>query len=146
MGPLRNSGFYHGGRNLILLHPQKHHEWTSPIALTAIYAHPLEHIVCNLFPIFCGVFLMGSHVATAYLWYSIAILSTLHSQSGYHLPFLQSPEFHDYHHLKFNQNYGIIGLMDRIHGTDAQFIKSQEYKRHILSLSLVPPREMYPDS
>lgn len=79
---------------------KKHHEWTAPIAVTAEYAHPIEHIFSNIVPPFLGVFIMRSHVATAYLWYSLTIVATLHSHSGYHLPFLPSPEFHDFHHLK----------------------------------------------
>lgn len=79
---------------------KRHHEWTAPIAVTAIYCHPVEHIFSNLIPPFLGVFLMGSHVATAWLWFSLAILSTLNAHSGYHLPFFPSPEAHDFHHLK----------------------------------------------
>lgn len=79
---------------------KRHHEWTAPIAVTAMYCHPIESIFSNMLPIFLGVFIMGSHVATAWLWFSLAILSTLNAHSGYHLPFLPSPEFHDFHHLK----------------------------------------------
>ena len=79
---------------------KRHHEWTAPIAVTAMYCHPFENIFANVLPIFLGVFIMGSHVATAWLWFSLAILFTLNSHSGYHLPFLPSPEAHDFHHLK----------------------------------------------
>jgi methylsterol monooxygenase len=72
----------------------------APIAVTAMYCHPIESIFSNMVPIFLGVFIMGSHVATAWLWFSLAILFTLNAHSGYHLPFLPSPEFHDFHHLK----------------------------------------------
>lgn len=77
-----------------------HHEWTAPIAITAIYTHPVEHVLSNITPVFLGIFIMGSHVATAYLWISITIAGTLHHHSGYHLPFSTSSEFHDFHHLK----------------------------------------------
>ena len=80
---------------------KRHHEWTAPIAVTAMYCHPFENIFSNVLPIFLGVFIMGSHVATAWLWFSLAILFTLNSHSGYHLPFLPSPEAHDFHHLKY---------------------------------------------
>ena len=28
---------------------------------------------------------------------------------------------HDFHHLKFNQCYGVLGVLDYLHGTDQQF-------------------------
>lgn len=75
-------------------------EWTAPIAITAIYCHPVEHFFSNIFPPFLGVYLIGSHITTAWLWFCLAIMNTLNAHSGYHLPFFPSPEAHDFHHLK----------------------------------------------
>ncbi|CAN7999936.1 unnamed protein product, partial [Ixodes hexagonus] len=79
---------------------KQHHEWTAPISITAVYCHPLEHIFSNLLPPLLGLLLLGSHTATAWLWFNLAILSTLNAHSGFHFPFFPSPEAHDYHHLK----------------------------------------------
>lgn len=143
-------GFYYSHR---ILHSRalykyihkKHHEWTAPIAVTAIYCHPIEHIFSNLLPPFLGVLVMGSHIATSWLWFSLAILSTLNAHSGYHLPFFPSPEAHDFHHLKFNQCYGVLGVLDRIHGTDTLFRSTRAYARHLMMLSFIPPRESIPE-
>ena len=77
-----------------------HHEWTAPVSIIGIYNHPLEHIISNLLPITLGPLLMGSHLASLWVWSCMAITSTQISHGGYHLPFLPSPEAHDFHHLK----------------------------------------------
>uniref|UniRef100_A0A0A9WWC6 Uncharacterized protein C5orf4 n=1 Tax=Lygus hesperus TaxID=30085 RepID=A0A0A9WWC6_LYGHE len=124
---------------------KQHHEWTAPVAVTAIYAHPVEHVLSNLLPPFLGVLLLQSHVITAYIWFSMAILNTLNSHCGYHFPFFFSPESHDFHHLKFNQCYGVLGILDWLHGTDTQFRASKAYNRNQTFFTLKPPREIYPD-
>eukprot|EP00794_Sanderia_malayensis_P004509 gene4509-5106_t len=122
-----------------------HHEWTAPIAIIAIYAHPIEHIIANLGPIFLGPVLMGSHIATFWLWFCLAYMSTIISHSGYHLPFLPSPEAHDFHHLKFTNNFGVLGVLDRLHGTDDMFRKTKCYDRHIMLLGMTPLKNTIPD-
>jgi fatty acid hydroxylase domain-containing protein 2 len=81
---------------------KRHHEWTSPIALTSAYCHPIEHVICNIVPIFIGPLVMGSHLATMWIGLLSVTSETMVAHSGYHLPFLPgSPEGHDYHHLKW---------------------------------------------
>ncbi|XP_044133823.1 fatty acid hydroxylase domain-containing protein 2 [Bufo gargarizans] len=124
---------------------KKHHEWTAPIGVVSLYAHPVEHILSNMLPSIAGPMLMGSHVTTIMLWFSLALFVTTISHCGYHLPFLPSPEFHDFHHLKFTQCYGVLGILDRLHGTDLIFKQTKAYDRHILLLSLTPLTQSIPD-
>ncbi|XP_032303345.1 fatty acid hydroxylase domain-containing protein 2 isoform X4 [Coturnix japonica] len=124
---------------------KKHHEWTAPIGVVSIYAHPLEHIFSNTLPVMTGPMLMGSHVVSITVWFSLALITTSISHCGYHLPFLPSPEFHDFHHLKFNQCYGVLGVLDYLHGTDDVFRQSKAYERHRVLLSLTPLSKSIPD-
>lgn len=47
--------------------------------------------------------------------------------------------------FRFNQCFGVLGVLDRIHGTDALFRNTRCYTRHIMMLSFLPPREAIPD-
>ena len=118
---------------------------TVKTVISALYAHPFEHFLSNLFPVFMGPFLCGSHVATSWLWYALALFTTLNTHSGYHFPLMPSPEAHDFHHLKFNQCYGVFGILDYLHGTDQMFRSSKAYQRHFTFLSSTPLRESIPE-
>ncbi|XP_058460580.1 fatty acid hydroxylase domain-containing protein 2-like [Malaya genurostris] len=124
---------------------KKHHEWTSPVALAAVYSHPLEHVICSMIPLYLGVWLTKAHLISAWVWVAIALTGTLHDHSGYHLPFISSSEAHDFHHLKFNQFYGVLGFLDWLHGTDDLFRQSKSSKRHRNLLGTRSAREVFPD-
>ena len=47
---------------------------------------------------------------------------------------------------RFNQNYGVLGILDRLHGTDGVFVNSIEYKRNIILLGLASAKELVPDN
>lgn len=79
---------------------KKHHEFKAPIAVGAIYCHPLEQIISNFLPVVIGLVIMKSHASTALIYVPIRAISALLDHSGYHLPYLNSPVFHDYHHEK----------------------------------------------
>jgi sterol desaturase/sphingolipid hydroxylase (fatty acid hydroxylase superfamily) len=117
---------------------KRHHEFTSPVGMAATYAHPLEHFFCNLAPVHLGPLLCGSHLSTASVWYVIAVMSTINTHSGYHLPFLPSPEAHDFHHFAFGNNFGMLGILDWFHGTDIEFRASKKFADHMVNLSFAP--------
>ncbi|CAK8686500.1 unnamed protein product [Clavelina lepadiformis] len=122
-----------------------HHEFTAPYGPASLYCHPIEQIFGNTLPLLLGPTILGSHVSTMWLWITIASLNTSNSHSGFHFPSFPSPEQHDFHHLKFNQCYGVLGILDRLHNTDDQFRKSKQYQRHIMHFSLTPLTAAFPD-
>ncbi|BDD59181.1 hypothetical protein MPDQ_001971 [Monascus purpureus] len=125
---LREAMFYYGHRLLhvpwfyVRIH-KRHHRFVAPIALAAQYAHPIEHIFANTIPITLPPQILGSHILTfwAYLAYELFNTATVHS--GYDF-FGGKAKMHDLHHEKFNLNYGSIGLLDWLHGTNV--LRSQK--------------------
>ena len=124
---------------------KRHHEWTAPVALAASYAHPIEHVLSAVIPQAVGPVLLKAHPLTEWIWYSLVVTATLNNHSDYHFPLLPSPEMHDFHHLTFTQNFGTMGLLDYLHGTDRLFRSHQAYKWHTTLYGLKSARELYPD-
>lgn len=71
---------------------KQHHEWQAPVALMAAYCHPLEHIFGNIIPIGMGNYLLRYTLVSSWIIYAVAVTTTLGDHSGYHLPFLHSPQ------------------------------------------------------
>ena len=107
--------------------------------------HPFEFVISESIPNRIGPLICASHPVTIWIWHIVANMFTINSHSGYHLPFLPSNENHDYHHKRFNVNYGSLGLLDEFHGTDALFKKSKAFDRHVTLTSFESARELYPD-
>ena len=107
--------------------------------------HPFEFVISDSIPNRIGPLICASHPVTIWIWHIVANMFTINSHSGYHLPFLPSNENHDYHHKRFNVNYGSLGLLDEFHGTDALFKKSKAFDRHVILTSFESARELYPD-
>ena len=50
-----------------------------------------------------------------------------------------------YYIHRFNQNYGVLGILDRLHGTDSVFVNSIECKRNFVLMGLKSAKELVPD-
>ncbi|KAI8833990.1 hypothetical protein BJ741DRAFT_610698 [Chytriomyces cf. hyalinus JEL632] len=119
----REITFYAG--HVLLHHPsiykyvhKIHHEFTAPMAMASTYAHPLEHIACNILPVALGPILFQSHIlVAAFFIFNVAIQSAC-VHSGYMIPLFDSALSHDFHHMKFNSCFGTtLGLCDWVFGT-----------------------------
>lgn len=122
------------GVNLYGLIHKKHHEFTAPIGLVASYCHPLEMLISNAMPLTLASVLLSSHSWCIMVWVVFAVLGTQFHHSGYRWPWVlgmeEQPNFHDFHHENFEGNYGALGFLDRLHGTDKVWQKLRKTKSH----------------
>merc|ERR1712139_628464 len=80
-----------------------------------------ELVVADFFPLGIGMLLMNAHVFTFLTWIGIAVLGTQTHHCGFKWPWAlwdHQPELHDRHHEAFNGNYGNVGWLDALHGTN----------------------------
>ncbi len=95
-----------------------HHRFTAPVALAAQYAHPLEHLVANIIPIFLPPVLLQTHILTFWAFLAIMLFETAAVHSGYDF-YEGISKRHDKHHEKFRVHYGgALVFLDWFHGTD----------------------------
>jgi sterol desaturase/sphingolipid hydroxylase (fatty acid hydroxylase superfamily) len=112
---------------------KQHHAFTSPVALAAVYAHPLEVAAGNVLPLVLSPLLLNAHLFTVVVWYVLAIVGVqwhhceydLFPAQGTDYPVPQ-PHFHDWHHqhgggAPGGGNFGILGCFDWLHGTDRKW-------------------------
>lgn len=110
---------FHAVRPIYNLFHRQHHEYVAPTAMTALAAHPIDHLFVNFLPALSGPILMRSHLITTWLWLLLATMVALESHTGYDFsPFFNARLRHDYHHSHGHAFYGSLGFMDWIFGTD----------------------------
>ncbi|EEH47030.2 uncharacterized protein PADG_03128 [Paracoccidioides brasiliensis Pb18] len=95
---------------------KQHHTFTAPMAFAAQYAHPLEHLLANVIPVVLPLALRRVHILSFALFLTSMLAETASVHSGYDFAGARK---HDLHHEKFRVNYGVIGLLDWVLGTDA---------------------------
>eukprot|EP01138_Halocafeteria_seosinensis_P003334 gb/GECG01003410.1/.p1 GENE.gb/GECG01003410.1/~~gb/GECG01003410.1/.p1 ORF type:complete len:320 (+),score=21.81 gb/GECG01003410.1/:1-960(+) len=111
----------------------QHHSFSAPCAMASKYCSTMEHLFQNLLSVVGTGWILGTHPMLMGLWTCVATTSAACVHSGYDLlTVLPHPHFHDWHHEMVTENFGSIGLMDHIFGTDKRFREA-----------LVPEAEYY---
>lgn len=105
-----------------------HHEFKETVAISAIYAHPIEYMIGNILPSSIAPLLLGNkmHLLTN-LVYIVMVLHESHDgHSGYTfswsphrvVPMTFDADFHIFHHWKFRGNYAnYFSIWDKFFGT-----------------------------
>jgi len=105
---------FHENKRLYAKIHKVHHTWPAPVALVATYAHPIEHVGCNLLSILTGPLLCGAHPAVILSYTLIFAVGAHAHHCGY---WSDDMGMHDLHHEAFNVNYGNAHILDYLYGT-----------------------------
>ncbi|MDG1478586.1 MAG: sterol desaturase family protein [Myxococcota bacterium] len=97
-----------------------HHEFRTSTAMASEYAHPVEFIFGSFGTLSIGVVLMTPSLPALYLYAVLALTTVLAHHSGYALPWMSWSVHHDWHHFRFKECFGTLGILDRVLGTDAE--------------------------
>lgn len=116
---------FHCHRNFYRFH-KLHHEYSESICIVTHYVSFVEHLATNLLPFVIGPFVTMAHLDVVYFWEFIAVTSAINGHSGFCLPFILEANSHDFHHYNNNGNYGVLGLLDYIFGTDAEYLAAKQ--------------------
>lgn len=93
-----------------------HHEFITPVAPSALYAHPIEHILCNNIAFLVPFMIFGSTPSTIFTLIILSSLMITTSHVDYKFPFLT--DSHIIHHKKYKYNYGFGEIYDIIFSTN----------------------------
>ena len=111
-----------------------HHAFTAPFALASIYAHPVEFCWANVPVILVPALLVRPHLIVWAVWAAAASWKIINGHLGWHLPFIGSPEAHDFHHNldggKNLNNLGQLGVLDAFFGTEEDWLASWQLLVH----------------
>jgi fatty acid hydroxylase domain-containing protein 2 len=107
-----------------------HHRYVTPFSIVTLYQHPVEYVLCDLVTTAVPYIALRMDMPSLIIFITFIQFSTVFEHCGYNLPFLLSPEVHDYHHAHFKECFSTNGLMDYLHGTCEGFLKSDRFERH----------------
>ena len=107
-----------------------HHEWTAPVAVRSIYAHPFEHLGANLSSMIIPLWIVRFPFNYAGYWTILITLNTLKSHSGLNIRhWILTADDHDLHHKLFKYNYGFTSIWDYALGTYLSMDEYLEWKK-----------------
>lgn len=75
-----------------------HHRWPAPIAIGALYATPVEHVLTNLLPMLLPIAILKCKLFVTVVFLLNGILATLQDHGGYKIPFYYDYTRHNKHH------------------------------------------------
>jgi len=103
-------------KNIFKYIHSKHHEFINPVAPASLYAHPIEHIICNNLIFLLPYIYFGFPLIITYMIIIFGTLLTTLSHVEYKFKYLDID--HIYHHKYYKYNFGFGGgYIDKLFNT-----------------------------
>eukprot|EP01006_Ploeotia_vitrea_P063124 TRINITY_DN84984_c0_g1_i1.p1 TRINITY_DN84984_c0_g1~~TRINITY_DN84984_c0_g1_i1.p1 ORF type:complete len:253 (-),score=21.30 TRINITY_DN84984_c0_g1_i1:112-870(-) len=123
----------------VLHHPKlykhmhkKHHEFVATMAMSSMYAHPIEVLIGILLPSMGAALLFKMHFVTLMAWLLFHSFEKAESHAGYVFPIqscYRNVSKRDHHHVESRGCYGSMFMIwDKVMGTDALYLRSSHAK------------------
>jgi methylsterol monooxygenase len=109
-----------------------HHEFRTSTALGSEYAHPFEYLVGNWGALALGVAILLPSLPSIAVFTVISVFTFVIHHGGYNLPWAPWSIHHDWHHYRYIEAFGTLGILDRILGTDQELaaMKDGDYRKN----------------
>lgn len=107
-----------------------HHEFIEPVAPSALYAHPVEHIFANTLPFLLAYLICGgcSYYITIILMCFSSFITTI-AHVNHDIDFFGNG--HILHHKYFKYNFGFGGYLDKFFNTDYDKLNNKDYNKYV---------------
>ncbi|XP_078438036.1 sphinganine C4-monooxygenase 1-like [Wolffia australiana] len=108
---------------------EMHHRMMVPYAYGTLYAHPLDHFLCQIMGSYLSFYLSGMSVRTAACFYTVLTIKAVDDHASQWLPIHRilpnNSAHHALHHqqegLKYNFSFPLLNVWDKLLGTYLPF-------------------------
>jgi sterol desaturase/sphingolipid hydroxylase (fatty acid hydroxylase superfamily) len=98
---------------------KRHNEFAAPVAFAAQHATFTEHVFANTLPVVVAHMTRHTHIVSFWCFMGWETLQSALDHSGFDFGVLwRQQQRHDRHHELFGGNYGSLGVLDWVHGTN----------------------------
>jgi hypothetical protein len=118
----------------MLHHPLLHK--TNPANNSNQHQQPIEYILLSIVTPALAIFFTKCDTVTSLFFLTAIVVGPIFENSCHRQPLTSTPECQKY----FNELYGSNDMVNILHGTCKNFLKSENFENHRVLLSMKPPK------
>jgi len=120
-----------------LLHKPVHK--SNPTSNSSQYQQPIQHMLLSIVTPALAIFLTKCEIVTSLFFLVAIVVGPIFENPGLRQPVTSSNESHECQQY-FNEFYGSNDMVNILHDTCKNFLKSENFENHRVLLSMKPPK------